>query len=428
MKKTIAIFCSILLLAICAQPVFAAEKADIKTDFFKGGDLEKPNTPYVVVCDNDNNEQHASLSLYLEMPSDQIALAEAYQKLSAENPEVDPFEEKYKATAFTRGYQIDAKFDGGAWLSTKGDWDAYEPNYGDNMESYNLTFLLEQTINSDDSSTLQNTTQSWLTYMDESNPVNDFLKPYIKNVGTKDEPVWNFNLKDHTIAFRIRFFTKYEENAYSEEAKQTILLSPWSDETSIGKDGKQEELTMPEKIDPPILSDFSIVTIDNNLDGQCYFTIPASLYQAEKYRLIMEAFEPYSIEVQFKVNDGDWVEGGLANAAWMTNGYRSIGAGDILSSDKNDIQVRARIHDNTTDENTEWSNIVGTKAVEKQLDTVSESEDNGNLTSEKTKCKLCGICPVQPLGICLFVWIGIALVIIILLIVIIKKATSKNKQ
>ena len=47
---------------------------------------------------------------------------------------------------------------------------------------------------------------------------------------------------------------------------------------------------------------------------------------------------------------------------------------------------------------------------------------------EKSKCKLCGICPVQPLGICLFIWIAVILLIVIILVIVIAVACTKKKK
>ena len=47
------------------------------------------------------------------------------------------------------------------------------------------------------------------------------------------------------------------------------------------------------------------------------------------------------------------------------------------------------------------------------------------------KCSVCGICPVQPLGICLFIWIAIIVVIIIIVIVVVvvvKKKKNKENE
>lgn len=51
-------------------------------------------------------------------------------------------------------------------------------------------------------------------------------------------------------------------------------------------------------------------------------------------------------------------------------------------------------------------------------------------TAEKKKCPVCGICPVQPLGICLFIWLAILLVVIlaVVLLVLKKKKDGEKKD
>lgn len=46
----------------------------------------------------------------------------------------------------------------------------------------------------------------------------------------------------------------------------------------------------------------------------------------------------------------------------------------------------------------------------------------------RKKCKVCGICPIQPLGICLFIWIAVILVAAIIIIVLIAKGKKKDKE
>lgn len=67
-----------------------------------------------------------------------------------------------------------------------------------------------------------------------------------------------------------------------------------------------------------------------------------------------------------------------------------------------------------------------------------ESEQNGtnapaeihidNTPIEKNKCKVCGVCPIQPLGICLFIWLAIILIIVIVVVILIFKGKKNNKN
>lgn len=46
----------------------------------------------------------------------------------------------------------------------------------------------------------------------------------------------------------------------------------------------------------------------------------------------------------------------------------------------------------------------------------------------KKKCKVCGICPFQPLGICLFIWIAIILIVVILVFILVSKGKKDKKK
>ncbi len=46
----------------------------------------------------------------------------------------------------------------------------------------------------------------------------------------------------------------------------------------------------------------------------------------------------------------------------------------------------------------------------------------------KKKCRVCGICPFQPLGICLFIWIAIILIVVILIVVLVSKKKKDEDE
>lgn len=58
----------------------------------------------------------------------------------------------------------------------------------------------------------------------------------------------------------------------------------------------------------------------------------------------------------------------------------------------------------------------------------AEAYGASNFTTSKSQCRLCGICPVQPLGICLFVWIGAAAVLAGTLAFVLIRNRKKKKE
>ena len=77
---------------------------------------------------------------------------------------------------------------------------------------------------------------------------------------------------------------------------------------------------------------------------------------------------------------------------------------------------------------TEQPSIAESSVAEETEESKSEPKKGDD---ETHKCSVCGICPVQPLGICLFIWIAIIVVIIIIVIVVVvvvKKKKNKENE
>lgn len=66
---------------------------------------------------------------------------------------------------------------------------------------------------------------------------------------------------------------------------------------------------------------------------------------------------------------------------------------------------------------TEWSNILNAKLKAGKYFVVKEITAE-KPESSKNECKLCGACPIQPLGIYLFVWIAAAALFVFVISII----------
>lgn len=68
--------------------------------------------------------------------------------------------------------------------------------------------------------------------------------------------------------------------------------------------------------------------------------------------------------------------------------------------------------------------MIGASGESEPEELTAEATDSENISGNETeqKCKVCGICPIQPLGICLFIW----LVIIVAIVVIAFRKVRKN--
>ena len=364
MKKLLATVLTLSILAsVC---VFTASAADDFVDtFYPGKKISAPaNAPYITYKStyDDGTYCHSSIHLYYDVPAEFCKMAEEADRLGW-----DPFLEKYGLYDVQGTLQVDAKFDDGEWLSTTGNWDLFE--YSEKIGSSNLAFYLRYTLGCDDSSKTGDYEQSWLVYFDDAE-WNDFLKPYVRI--EQDEyggDVYVYDFDNHTITYRCRAVVSYMladyEGEYDCEAGN-VIVGDWSEEASIGKNGSQKELVRPTSTAAPILSDFSVVEDIEGISGATYFLeVPQSVADGERALIILEdAFQPYCIEAQVRLDGGEWVDFYTANAADISNGTRSLAFEDDNISRETRIEIRAHFvcyHDESI--TSPWSDIVGINRV-----------------------------------------------------------------
>lgn len=428
----------VFVMAFTAQA--EEESKNVKDTFFPDGTMSTPNAPYVQYVDkyDDGAEKVGSTQMFFDIPEDLIKLNDEYALLGEE-----AFNEKYNTPihgdyheSLKTTIQIDTKFDDGPWLSESGNWDCFD--YGENMVDANLNWRLAVGRYIDETSKLFRFEQSWLVYNEVENESNAFLQPYLKSF--KDdygETCYQLDTENHTFSYRIRFVVSTNNWEAFEEGEEVYWnISDWSPVVSIGKDGNQETLEKPTKVDAPILSDFSLIkNEDNGVEAKYYVEFTKYTYDSIKYfSAIEDYFEPFVIESQIRVDGGEWVDTYTANAADLAGGFRSTASGDVEITMESQVEIRVRIVCNAMDGTaSEWSNIVGNKAAEEIIPepTATPAPEVTNTPTptvkvepkekEKHKCKVCGICPVQPLGICLFIWLVIIIIVIVVVIIVLKK-------
>lgn len=128
---------------------------------------------------------------------------------------------------------------------------------------------------------------------------------------------------------------------------------------------------------------------------------------------VFEDDKEYIIEILISAKNGADINVWDTNNA-MFNGVPVEKTGGECRNNGTQLMIRAK-----------------TGVSESDID-LTESENstvpNGNLNESGTlslskRCKVCGICPVQPLGVCLFIWIAtvVAIIIIAAVVIIVKK-------
>lgn len=446
MKKTMT-FLAVVALLVSMMAMFAqAEEPGVGETFFPDGKISTPGAPYVVYEDryDDGEPKIASTQLFFDVPEDLLSLNAEYALLGEE-----AFCEKYH-TALRGGYrealrsciQIDTRFDDGPWLSESGNWDAFD--YGENMECANLNYRLEIGRYMDETSKLFHFEQSWLVYNEVENENNAFLQPYLRSFQNGDDIGYQLDTENHTFSYRIRFIVYTNNGDDLDEGQEPFrCASDWSPAASIGREGTQETLVKPTKVEAPVLSDFKLIkNEDNGVEARYYVEFTKGTYDSIKYfSAVEDYFEPFYIESQIRVNNGEWVDTYTANAADLCGGYRSTDSNEVEITMDSVVEIRVRIVCSAMDGAvSEWSNIVGNKP-EAEITPAAPTEEKPEEPTptpteaptvkpepEKDKCKVCGICPVQPLGICLFIWIAIIIVLIVVVLIVVKSRKDKDEK
>ena len=238
--------------------------------------------------------------------------------------------------------------------------------------------------------------------------------------------VHTFDFDNHKLYVRARFFVY-------EYATKTVYTSDWSKDANVGDSLKHKAPDVDSRMDAPELSK---VRIDADVPGVIYYDIdfPDSV---KKIAYELKAAETeLNFESQIRLNGGDW-------QYWITPddlfpykvGTRQF---SVMPDDlQGKLEYRCRLMggnpDNGTAVTSAWSQILTIENGKAELvinddpyDEKAEAEAQRIAEKEANKCAVCGICPVHPLGVCMFIWLGI--LVVIALIVLYNIRASKKKR
>lgn len=440
MRKFFAMLLAAVVLAV-SMSVFAVS-ADVAPKFtekfFPTGEANAPEDVYYQIRTDDEGRAEY-VYVWLTQPDDILALFNEWNYLGE-----DLFIETYGCTLEKWFIQIDCKVDDGDWHYMP-EWDIDE--YPQEDQPYDLA--IRQRIWADEN---QKTYRHGGALIDPYYAQDDENAGYLKPVVVSEDDGWYLDMENHSLTLRLRYMICYrndnmteEEMAENGDDNRSFILSDWSEEITIGKNATQEALVYPETIEAPVISELTFVeTIDREGDNddtswKVYVDFPESVGAAEKYYTVeMDAFEPLCATTQYRVKTdgewGDWCETYWGNPTWLFSDWNEFVTEAVSKDDE--IEFRVYISNNVEDDkNSPYSNSLFANAgastqeePESRPDNESGSVVIDDPTEPKSKCKVCGICPFQPLGICLFIWLAIVLLVIILIAVILKKAKNKKNK
>lgn len=251
-----------------------------------------------------------------------------------------------------------------------------------------------------------------------------------KSVPVPDEDsvvsVHTFDFDKHKLYVRARFFV-YD---YSAKAVHT---SDWSEIADVGASREKDTPKVKGTMDAPVLSK---ARMDTQTQGVFYYDISFPDSVRETAYALKAVGTELNFESQIRIGGGEWQYWIVPDELFpYLVGTRQF---SVLPDDLNSkIEYRCRLTGGNPDDGTAvtsaWSSIFTYENGEVQLlenddpfDEKAQADAQKQAEKEANKCAVCGICPLHPLGVCMFIWIGI--LVAVALIVLYNVRASKKKK
>ncbi|MBR4439471.1 MAG: dockerin type I repeat-containing protein [Clostridia bacterium] len=350
MKKLISVLLTLcLMLPLVA--VIPASAASFVGTFFPNG-IAKPERPiayYTWHNDMNNLDDWWMCDFYLYQVTPESVNNFLMEDLIIESNGGN-LSDEYGLYWWNSLVQIDMRVDNGQWMSAgeDGAWDL--------PEAYSRVTL---------GTRIGYSSSNLFWFADTNFDLYDFLQPGMvvgreyNNDGELIERAY-FDFDNHSISFRTRYAVNYYE--VKDEAEPQVILSPWSDVTTVGKNGNNVVPELPDELDAPVISDlregpeeeYSVKFFFDNV-------LPESTYPTEIASYIGGYGDLGGFEVQIRINGGEWFEADVVNGGWYTAGVREVwfGKDNVPYNPGDKIELRAKITGNSYyEEGSPWSNVI----------------------------------------------------------------------
>lgn len=414
MKKLLIILCCAALAASSLTLCVFAGKQDFFNDYFTDGIIETPEKGFVSV-DNRIGE-YTKIDISFPISQQIYKFGTDYDKYGyTEFCEKYGFEDSSLAFSVQVDYSLNSENN---WHYRK-VWDS-DTSFGSAYIGYSNKVETQRIID------IRNTRSDYYV------PLKDAIIAGNNSDGTEYAYL---DLENNTLYFRYRYCISF---IAADEYKQTIIFSDWSEPFTYTGDEGNNHVDAPKELPTPLVSDLSMFTDEDGTAFEFDLEFPQSFYETELY---YEEFGGSTgiLQAQININGDGWIDAEFADGEWKSGGMRIVRVSDETEiSEKDTIQLRVRLTDGDPIVNSLWSNIISLdgKSDEPAETTTENPEATRQFIDANTKdadekesdCTLCGICPFQPLGICMFVWLGIMLLLIILIVIAVKKSKSKKKK
>ena len=342
------------------------------------------------------NEGHECIEAVFTVPDDLCTVA----SVSAQT------QDKYYGTAFLTCVQFDWAIDDETAFHYDKSWDTTE------SDAKNVPIT---------GSFVEQSEVFWFAYDADVQRCRNAIKAQCMQIPddasgsgeTQMVDVYSFDFDKHTLFVRARFFV------YADQTGQ-CTFSEWSAPLDVAKHFGTGVKLAEKSTDAPVLRKAADAG-----DGTFTFDISFTDDLKETARVLKSAYgTELNLESQVRVDGGEWVYWIVQDELYPYHiGQRqfSVSAEDAEKK----IEYRCRLAggnpDFGTDVTTAWSDIftsengkVRIAVNDDPFDEKAQQAQKDAAEKEANRCKLCGFCPVHPFGVCMFVWLGILVVIAVL--------------
>ena len=262
----------------------------------------------------------------------------------------------------------------------------------------------------------------WFAYPQSAERCAGALKETEKDGAT----VRTFDFDAHKLYVRARFMVYLY-------ATQKCFFSDWSDVCDVGadKNAAAPQITGTGKDCPA----FTGAQFENGA-LHSYVKYPDSIHETAK-ALLAGYGTQLSFESQIRVDGGEWMYWTTENDSMPYLTERATGIAEFKNGETIEYRCRLIGHDPSNGNAiiTGWSDYAtvrdGKAEVVKNddpFDKKAEAQRQKDAEREANKCKVCGICPFHPFGVCMFIWLGILLLVVAVIAYNIVSVNKKKKR
>ena len=385
MKKRTFSFLLALVMCLSLLPMTALAAGDTLKDV----PIPKPAAPNHFMTDVEYEGWHGDIRIVTLFDNSMLELVR-------EN-DIDPegFYAKYGITNDNYNdlyiqMQYDVNVDGRGWQYTS-EWDEVGGYTGSYTAGYDQNYLHDNLV-------------SKFTLVDliheESRELYGDMA-YLSHQNEYGEDVWRFDLTNHSVQVRCRYYMEYYSND-----EQIIRTGEWSDIAVIGKGSTQRVPTEPKSYAAPVISEMKVVPPEGTqTEAHVYFELdtPDSVWDAEIYYAMHDEWGLDELDAQINVNGGGWEDVYVGNSHWPLYEGDRVTSTTAAITEKSHVQLRVRYGGSLG--YSDWSNVLevnspefnasdwaqGELARAEELGLIPDCLEGADLTADITRAEFAAV-------------------------------------